>query len=348
MISALFDRARLAQSGFLNSRLFSRLSAEPIGLIDIGARWGVSEIFRLVAELLDVIAFEADPEEAERLAQSAGKNAPWSRLRILPFALADSRRTVTLHLLRRANNSSILPVDMRWYDRYSLAGFEQEKEIELSAVPLDDIVFGELGGPRHGEILKIDTQGSELAILQGAERTLHERTICIVCEASFFTVYQNAPLFPELELHLRKRGFSFYGFLDVQQRSTRKLDKRKTRGRERFMQADAVFFKDPVERGTTDARAISVLAVAAMVLGFFDFALEAAALLPVGGEEIGTIVRQLAAVTPEEVTRGLAEMNRQIAADPIHAAVYLGRLVDSLRDIHTYHDVTNFIENSKG
>src|SRR5262249_13171584 len=60
MIPALFDRARLAQSGFQQSRLFSDLSIEPIGLIDIGARWGVSEIFRLAAELLDVIAFEAD------------------------------------------------------------------------------------------------------------------------------------------------------------------------------------------------------------------------------------------------------------------------------------------------
>ena len=347
MIPALFDRARLAQSGFLNSRLFSNLSAEPIGLIDIGARWGVSEIFQLVAELLDVIAFEADPEEAERLTQSAGKSAPWSRLRILPFALADSRRMVTLHLLRRANNSSILPVDMRWYQRYSLAGFEQEKEIELSAVPLDEVVFGEFGSPRAGEILKIDTQGSELAILKGAERTLAERTLCIVCEASFFTVYQNAPLFPELELHLRQRGFSFYGFLDVQQRSTRKLDKRKTRGRERFMQADAVFFKDPIERGTTDARAISTLVVAAMVLGFFDFAIECAALLPIGSEEIGAIVHQVAAVTSDEVARSLAELNQRIAADPNHTAVYLGRLVDSLRDLHTYHDVVISPDKSK-
>jgi FkbM family methyltransferase len=347
MIPALFDRARLAQCGFQNSRLFSSLRAEPIGLVDIGARWGVSEIFQLVAELLDVIAFEADPEEAELLHQTAGKSAPWSRLQILPFALADSRRIVTLHLLRRANNSSILPVDMRWYERYSLAGFEQEREIELSAVPLDEIVFGELGGQRHGEILKIDTQGSELAILQGAERTLDERTLCIVCEASFFTVYQNAPLFPELELHLRKRGFSFYGFLDVQQRSTRQLDKRNTRGRERFMQADAVFFKDPVERGITDARAINILVVAAMVLGFFDFALESAALLPVGGDEISTIVRQLAAISPDDVRQYLAEMNRQIASDPDHAAVYLGRLVDSLRDLHTYHDVMISPDKSK-
>jgi FkbM family methyltransferase len=339
MIPPLFDRARLAQSGFQNSRLFSNLSAEPIGLIDIGARWGVSEIFHLLAELLDVIAFEADPEEAERLVQSASKSAPWSRLRILPFALADSRRAVTLHLLRRANNSSILPVDLRWYERYSLAGFEQEREIELQAVPLDEIVFGELGGPRHGEILKIDTQGSELAILQGAERTLEERTLCIVCEASFFTVYQGAPLFSELELYLRKRGFSFYGFLDVQQRSTRRMDKRKTRGRERFMQADAVFFKDPVERNTTDGRAISILVVAAIILGFFDFALECAALLPIGGDESGDVIRRIAAVTPDDVMRNLGALNRQIAADPDHAAVHLGRLVDSLRDIHTYHDV---------
>jgi hypothetical protein len=84
------------------------------------------------------------------------------------------------------------------------------------------------------------------------------------------------------------------------------------------------------------------------VLGFFDFALECAALLPAGGDEIGDVVRQIAAVTPDEVMRNLTALNRQIAADPDQAAVHLGRLVDSLRDIHTYHDVKTSDGEPKG
>jgi len=334
--SGLFDRARFAHSGFPQTRLFQDLRADPVGLIDIGARWGVSEVFRPAAEIFDVLAFEADPDEAERLIRSA--DAPWSRLTILPHALADERRLVTLHLLRRANNSSIFPVDLRWYDRYSLKGFEQEKEIELPAVPLDDVVFGGAGGARWGEILKIDTQGAELLILQGAERTLAERTQCILCEASFFTVYQGAPLFSELELHLRQRGFSFYGFLDVQQRSTRRLDKRTTRGRERFMQADAVFFKDPVG-GNRDARALDVLVLAATLFGFFDFALEVAALQPSPAADADRAIRQLASVTSPDVLAELNDVNDRISKNPADANVRLGQLVDRLRDVHTYHDV---------
>ncbi len=338
MISGFIDRTRFAESGFRETDLFTELVKDPIGLIDVGARWGVSEIFRPAAEVFDATAFEPDPEEAERLVKAASANASWSDLRILPYALADKKRPVTLHLLRRANNSSIFPVDMRWYDRYSLAGFEQDSEIALPAVSLDEVVFGAEGRSRAGEILKIDTQGAELLILQGAERTLAERTCCIVCEASFFTVYQGAPLFSELELHLRKRGFSFYGFLDIQQRSTRRLDKRTTRGRERFMQADAVFFKDPVEQNLMDRRAISIVVVAAVLLGFFDLALEAAARLPAGGDDVGNAVRRLAAIAPADVSQDVAALSGKIAAHGDHAAVHLGRLVDSLRDFHTYHD----------
>ena len=347
MISRLFDHARFTQSGFRETGLFSDLTTDPIGLVDIGARWGVSEIFQPAAETFDVIAFEADPEEAERLARSVASSAPWSRVQILPFALADKRRLVTLHLLQRANNSSILPVDPKWHQRYSLAGFEPVKEIELPAVPLDDVVFGDAAGSRHGEIIKIDTQGAELLVFQGAERTLVERTLCIVCEASFFSVYQGAPLFSELELHLRQRGFSFYGFLDIQQRSTRRLDKRTTRGRERFMQADAVFFKDPVDQNLTDRRAIGIVAIAATLLGFFDLALEAAARLP-NGADVGDAIKRLAAIAPADVSRDVAKLNRQIAANTEHAAVHLGRLVDTLRDVHTYHDTVLPEDEPKG
>jgi FkbM family methyltransferase len=340
MISALFDRARFAESGFGSTPLFAALRADPVGLVDVGARWGVSELFHPVAEALDVLAFEPDPEEASRLAESAARSAPWARLQLLPIALADKRRPVTLRLLRRANNSSIFPVDPRRYDRYHLQGFELEKEIELPAVPLDEIVFSDRGGPRQGEILKLDTQGAELLVLQGAERTLAERTLCIVCEASFFSAYEGAPLFSELELHLRKRGFSFYGFLDLQQRSTRRLDKRRSRGRERFMQADAIFFKDPFDGpAAATARAAPVLVLAATLLGFFDFAMEACTLLPAGGKEAGDAIARLAAIAPGAVAGNLAALSQAVARNPDDAAVHLGRFVDALRDVHTYHEV---------
>lgn len=339
MTSALFDRARLGQSGFDKTRLFSALKAQPVGLVDIGARWGVSDVFALTAELFDVLAFEADPEEATRLAKSAMKSAPWAVLRVLPHALADRRRTLTLHLLRRANNSSIFPVDMRWYERYALAGFELEKKVELPALPLDDIVFGEAGGSRQGELLKIDTQGAELLILQGAERTLAERTLAIICEANFFSVYKDVPLFSELELHLRQRGFSFYGFLDLQQRSTRRLDKRVTRGRERWMQADAVFFRDPFNQDVRDPRSLGILVLAATLFGFFDFALEVASRLPDQGRNVAESIQSLAMVSADDVARDIAALNQRISANPERSAVYLGRLVDTLRDIHTYHEV---------
>lgn len=57
------------------------------------------------------------------------------------------------------------------------------------------------------DFLSLDTQGSELEIMQGANQTINKNVIAIQTKASFSSVYENQPLFGDIELHLRQIGF---------------------------------------------------------------------------------------------------------------------------------------------
>jgi hypothetical protein len=107
------------------------------------------------------------------------------------------------------------------------------------------------------------------------------------------------------------------------------------------MQADAVFFRDPFdhrsEKGPT-TRIIQVLVLAAILLGFYDLALEAATQLE-DEAEVAAAIKNLAAVSTASITDQLAAILAKVKQHPEDAAVYLGQLVDALRDFHTYHEI---------
>lgn len=346
MLTPLFSAEELERSCLTETPTFSELRRNPVGLVDVGARWGVSEIFAPAAPFFDVLAFEPDPDEVARLRNEAMRKAPWAAVTVDPTALADRRKNVSLHLLRRANNSSLFPVLKHYYERYKLTGFELSQILELRAQSLDDVVFApRFSHHRFGEIIKIDSQGAELEILGGAERTLRKRTLCIICEAAFFTPYEGACLFSDVERRLRQLGFSFYAFVDVQHRSTKRLDKRTHRGRERLMQADAIFFRDPFDRAKSGKdllpREAAILVLASTLLGLYDFSLELCDLPLWRGEERDIVTRaihQLAFVPAESVRETINRLSSLRDADASNALIAVGRLVDKLRDFHTYHE----------
>ncbi|MEJ3816632.1 FkbM family methyltransferase, partial [Campylobacter jejuni] len=56
------------------------------------------------------------------------------------------------------------------------------------------------------DYLKIDVQGSELAVFQNGRRRLAEAVV-IQTEVSFLPLYKKQPVFGEIDLELRSQGF---------------------------------------------------------------------------------------------------------------------------------------------
>ena len=112
-------------------------------------------------------------------------------------------------------------------DRYKVLSSQKYIKEKIQTVTLDRTVF-ELNNDdlSYGEIIKIDTQGTELEILKAGLRTLTQRTYAIMTEVSFAELYKGQALFSDVESFLRPLGFKFYGFDLFRNRSLNFLDKK--------------------------------------------------------------------------------------------------------------------------
>ncbi len=82
-------------------------------------------------------------------------------------------------------------------------------------------------------LLKVDVQGAELDVLDGAERTLSDSEL-VVLEVSFFKFFQDGPECADIIAYMKTRGFVPY---DIVGRQYRPLD-------EALSQADITFVKE--------------------------------------------------------------------------------------------------------
>ena len=101
---------------------------------------------------------------------------------------------------------------------------------EVRTVRLDSAVEGPV------DLLKLDVQGAELDVLQGAERLLGD-VLVIHAEVEFFPLYRQQPLFDELFSFLRSHSFELFDFTHLERYGYRGGD---SRG-ERLLWGDAVF-----------------------------------------------------------------------------------------------------------
>jgi FkbM family methyltransferase len=339
---------------FQNTQAAAALKQSPLGFIDVGARGGAHDMVEPLAGLTAVLGFEPDEKECARLMQNPEVTGPWKRIELEPIAIAEKAGNATLHLVSAATNHSLLPPNEPFVNRYNmqpkwtLVGTE-----ELSTVTLDAVLFGEKRKNETfwGEFLKLDTQGTEYEILEGAKRTLLERTVAVVCEVAFCELYKGQKLFSEVELLMRGFGFSFYGFMPIHGRSKKQLDKREAVTVERALYTDAIFFKDPLPGGpkrvTLTPRQTHALFCVALLMNFYDFALELARETWLKGapgaehESVERLVKDLARLKPEDTVRALEEVMRQVQAMPERANICAGNFVDRRRRVCDYNDVLN-------
>jgi FkbM family methyltransferase len=335
--------------------LFSRtvigrsFAAQPLGFIDIGARGGVHDLVAPIAKLVAVLGFEPDQPACDELNAKLATDKTWARALCLPVALADTAGPALLHLCAAPTNHSLLPVDADFVARYRMEKFDQTGSYPVETQALDTVLFETLATePGWGEFLKIDTQGTEFEILQGARRTLRERTAAIFVEVEFCQIYQRQKLFSDLEVFLRSEGFSFFGFHSTHERSRKFLDKRRFAGRERLLHADAVFFKDPLhpgQRGRIPTRHGFVVFACALLCGYFDFALEIVesalegSVVEVDRRNLIELVEKLAAYPPATTAQAAISLAAAVKAKPESANITVGRFADARRAIANCEDV---------
>lgn len=328
----------LDRDAFSQCSYGAAIQKAPLGFIDVGARGGVHPLVEPLSCATQVLAFEADAEECERLQHHLAGETKWAGIELAPIALGQCEADAELHLLCAATNHSLLAPDVEFTRRYNMKKWSVIGAAPVKTRSLDSVVFGEYANnQQYGEFIKLDTQGTEYEILLGAERTLRERCVAVVSEVAFFPIYKGQRLFSEVETLLRKQGFSFYGFSDLAYRSKRLIDKTKQKSHERMFYADAVFFKDPLPggecRNTLNGRQKVVLVLCAMLLNYFDFALELLDELEEDShtkEMMKSFIHDVCKCSPKEQTQQIEALLKRIKINENNAMIELGVFMDKV------------------
>jgi FkbM family methyltransferase len=172
--------------------------------IDAGAHGGLSEHWRRFERWLDVDAFEPNSVECQRLNRGAPVNLKW-------HARGLARRTGShkLYVLNRPTGSSLYPPNEPVISRYSDRSYWGLREtLDVDCTSLDDFLREGPHGSPH--LLKLDTQGSELDILQGMSDAHWPSVLGAEIEVEFAELYAGQPLFPDVHRFMLAKGFELF------------------------------------------------------------------------------------------------------------------------------------------
>lgn len=177
----------------------------PVTLVDVGASSG---------HFTDTVLRHAGLRRA-LLVEPQSKRCQELRLRfadrpvsIHECAVSDITGSAKMDILNFDYSSSLLPILPGVGGAGKRLDLRVRERVEVRVRTLDDLIE-ESAFDEPIDLLKVDTQGSELRVLKGAARSL-KRIRLIWTEVSFRTQYEDSALFPEIHEFLLAHGFRFY------------------------------------------------------------------------------------------------------------------------------------------
>ena len=242
------------------------LADHPFVYVDCGARGEKKNKFVELFAGSRYIGFEPDERSFGEL--QARQNDTY---RYYNAALWKSSRECRLYCTRNPSCSSLLKPNREMMDKFIECGpfFEVLSEETVATTPLD--FYLQAGEISHVDVLELDTQGSELDILRGAESYLKTSVLAIKTEVEFNEMYLNQPLFGAVDAYIRQFDF---GLFDLSRyRLIRKSIDLSLQTRGQLMWGHAIYLKDynVLEENPTD---LLKLAIIASFYNFHDYALE--------------------------------------------------------------------------
>ena len=153
-----------------------------------------------------VDAFEPDEAECARLASNSHPNIRW-----YPTAVAGVAGPRDLHVLATSTGSSFYPPDPKFVELFGYPEYNTvQKVVQLECTTL--AAHLDADGGRGPDLVKLDTQGSELEILQGMRPEQLNDVLLVEVETEIHPAYVGQPLFADMHAFLEGEGFRLLDF----------------------------------------------------------------------------------------------------------------------------------------
>jgi len=180
-------------------------------VLDVGAAAGdFGRKLRASGYVGEIVSFEPLAASFQALQAAAVRDGRW---RTIQAAVGDREAAAEINVSGTAVSSSLLPMEALHVETIPASKYEGREAVRVR--PLDGLV-SELPEPlgRGPFYLKIDVQGYESAVLDGAPDTL-TRVGAIEIEMSLRALYRGATLFPAMLARLEGLGFRLVSWEDV-------------------------------------------------------------------------------------------------------------------------------------
>jgi FkbM family methyltransferase len=182
----------------------------PLTIFDVGAYVGdVARTYRRLFPQATIFCFEPFPGSFDKLKASC--RCP--SIRLHQVALSNREGKATFYVNADASCNSTLPPDAEG-ERYRNSAFHSVGETEVSTTTLD--VFCDESHVDAVNILKMDVEGAEVLVLEGATRRLKSGRIDLVYSEVMFTPhYVGGRIFHEISAFLHGYGYTLFNLYQL-------------------------------------------------------------------------------------------------------------------------------------
>ena len=218
-VGEYYSRNKKFQEKFNREKIIQELlkASQPI-IFDVGAHFGESVTFLKKAFPNSFIhSFEPDPDSFSVLTSSVNDKS-----QCFNIALSDVDGTACFYRNSISHTNSLHKVNINSKDSIGIANADESgdlsflegfnHEIYVSTVRLDTFTLEH--AIDHIDLLKIDVQGAECAVLEGGVSSL-EKTKVIILEISFFDYYDKQTSFMDVEKIIHPLGFRLFTISEI-------------------------------------------------------------------------------------------------------------------------------------
>lgn len=185
-------------------------------VFDIGANIGFySLLFETSGTNTKIYSFEPMPDTFERLKQNVALNSKQKNININNIALVDSDSNLTIYLFKELHHG---------YSSISSQGRKDAIGFDIQGTSLDNYIFK--NGISSLDFMKIDVEGAEKKVLEGAKDSISKFKPSVLMEMNFETCRTSGYKCSELtDMLLSFNDYDLYRFPSAKGNLTKMKDK---------------------------------------------------------------------------------------------------------------------------
>jgi FkbM family methyltransferase len=177
-------------------------------ILDVGGHRGESVcFFREIFPECKIYSFEPDPDNFEELEKCCVNlnNFSWGTGGAFAINQAVSDKSGVASFFKQdiSHLGGLLPINKGSVDSLGYAENALNQQIFVQVVTLDEFIVEK--DLQRIDLLKIDAQGSEVAVLKGAKKLL-KKIYCCTVEVSFYDFYENSSTLLLVEQAMQDAG----------------------------------------------------------------------------------------------------------------------------------------------